>query len=59
MNIAVIVYAIGSLLPLSTSRIEAVLYFKLRLLDLKMENTVAASVEERTAPISILSNIGI
>ena len=53
--ITVIIYEQGSLLPLSTSSMEAVLYFKFSLLERRMENTDAASVELMTAPISMLS----
>ena len=45
----------GSLLPLSTSNREAVLYLRFIFLDLNIENTLAASVEEIIAPISMLS----
>ena len=54
--IIVIIKAIGSLLPLSSSIMDAVPSFKLRFFDLKIENTDAASVELITAPINILSN---
>ena len=54
MLIAIIVsiYAKGSLLPLSTSKIDAVLYLRFRCLSRNIENTLAASVEEITAPVS-------
>ena len=55
INVAVNMYAHGSLLPLSTSRSEAVLYFKFSFLDLNIEKTDAASVEPTSAPISRLS----
>lgn len=48
-------YDIGSLLPLSISSIEANPPLRFNLLDLKMENTDAASVEKTTAPKSIPS----
>ena len=48
-------YDKGSLLPLSTSRIDAVPSFKFNLFFLKIANTLAASVEESTEPIKILS----
>ena len=47
----VIRYATGSLLPLSTSSRDAVPYFRFSFLERRMENTDAASVEPRTAPI--------
>ena len=43
------------MLPLSTSKSEAELYFKLSLLDLKIAKTEAASVEDITEPIRKLS----
>ena len=43
------------MLPLSTSRREAVLYFRPRRLERRMENTLAASVELITAPVRKLS----
>ena len=55
--IAVSIYEQGSLLPLSISSIEAVLYFSPRFFDLRMEKTDAASVELRTEPIRKL-NLG-
>ena len=53
--IRVSIYENGSLLPLSSSKIGAVEYFKLSLLNLKIENTEAASVELMVAPIRKLS----
>ena len=44
------IYENGSLLPLSTSNKEALLYFKLSFLERNIENTEAASVELITAP---------
>ena len=60
MLIAIIVsrYAIGSLLPLSTSRIDAVPLFRFSFFFRKIANTLAASVEESTAPIRKLSAAG-
>ena len=55
--ITVSMYDIGSLLPLSISRSEAVPSFKLSFFCLNMEKTLAASVDERTAPIKKLSAI--
>ena len=49
-------YAIGSLLPLSTSSRDAVPYFKFSFFARKMEKTEAASVELMTEPISKLSS---
>ena len=40
----------GSLLPLSSSSIEAVLYFKFNFLERSMEKTEAASVEPKIEP---------
>ena len=53
--IEVSIYANGSLLPLSTSSMEAVLYFKLRRFERNIEKTDAASVELIIEPISKLS----
>ena len=47
---AVSMYANGSLLPLSISSIGAVLFLRPSFLDLRMENTDAASVELTTEP---------
>ena len=44
------IYAKGSLLPLSSSRIGAERYFRLSFLLLRIANTLAASVELITAP---------
>ena len=55
MNVAVSMYAQGSLLPLSTSRSEAVLYFKFNFFDRRIANTDAASVEPTSEPIRKLS----
>ena len=49
--VAVSIYAQGSLLPLSISSIDAVLYFKLSFLERSIEKTDAASVELIKAPI--------
>ena len=49
------IYANGSLLPLSISKIGAVEYFKFNLLERRIEKTLAASVEDMTAPIKKLS----
>ena len=54
ITIIVIIYAKGSLLPLSTSNMDAVLSFRFKCLSRSIENTLAASVDEITAPISIL-----
>src|SRR5690606_36823511 len=43
-------YAIGSLLPLSSSRVGRRLAFRARLLDRRIEKTAAASVEDTMAP---------
>ena len=43
-------YAIGSLLPLSSSSIDAVLYFRFSFLERSMEKTEAASVEPNIEP---------
>ena len=48
-------YAMGSLLPLSISKRGAVECFRLRFLERRIENTEAASVELKTAPIRKLS----
>jgi hypothetical protein len=50
-------YAIGSLLPLSSSSIGLRLFFKPRLLDLNIEKTAAASVEETIEPNKRASQI--
>ena len=44
------IYAVGSLLPLSISSREATPSFKFSFFFRKMENTLAASVQEMTAP---------
>ena len=44
------IYAIGSLLPLSSSSIDAVLYFRFSFLERSMEKTEAASVEPNIEP---------
>ena len=54
-RMVVIRYATGSLLPLSTSSRDAVPYFRFSFLERRMENTDAASVEPRTAPIRMPS----
>ena len=61
-NMAVIIYATGSLLPLSISKSDAVLYLRFSFRDLRIENTLAASVHERTDPrrkLSIMPNFNI
>ncbi len=45
-----IMYAVGSLLPLSTSKREAVLYLRFSLLERRIEKTDAASVDAMTEP---------
>src|SRR5690606_756385 len=45
----------GSLLPLSNSNVGRKLVFKARLLERKIENTAAASVEETIEPNNMLS----
>ena len=52
----VIMYAIGSLLPLSISKSEAKDPFKFKRCALNTAKTDAASVEETTAPINKPSN---
>ena len=51
-------YAVGSLLPLSTSSREAVWSRRFSRLERRMENTEAASVEAMTAPSRKLSKVG-
>ena len=48
-------YEHGSLLPLSTSRTDAVLFFRPNLRERRVENTEAASVEANTDPKRKLS----
>ena len=52
----VIINAAGSLLPLSSSSIDAVPSLRLKFLDLNIEKTEAASVGLITHPIRRLSN---
>ena len=54
-RITVIMYANGSLLPLSNSSMDAVPYLRFSLRERRIENTDAASVDPRTAPRSIPS----
>ena len=55
INIIVIIYATGSLLPLSISKIGARPPFKFNLRERKIAKTDAASVEATTEPINIPS----
>ena len=51
-------YDIGSFDPDSISKSESVLFFRARFLERSMLKTDAASVEDITEPIKILSNHG-
>ena len=55
-TIIVSIYAKGSLLPLSSSEREAVLYFKFKCLSRSIAKTLAAYVEAITEPIRKLLN---
>ena len=48
-------YETGSLLPLSISKRGAVLFLRLSFFVLRIEKTLAASVDDNTAPIRKLS----
>src|SRR5690554_5112345 len=50
-------YAMGSLLPLSNSRVGLKLLFRARIFERKMENTAAASVEDTIEPSRRASNM--
>ena len=52
----VIVYAVGSFEPLSSSSNDAVLYFKFKFFERKIFDTLAKSVEPTIEPMSIPSN---
>ena len=58
IRIIVIIYAAGSLLPLSSSKSGAVPSFKLSLFERSIEKTEAASVELISAPKRKLTSKG-